>query len=58
MDRLRNSYIWGSLGVVDMRDKMTEHQLPWFDHVMRQGVRRTSSGLSLGVELRIGEAGK
>ncbi len=34
--RIRNDYIRGSLGVADLRDKIRDHRLRWFGHVMRQ----------------------
>lgn len=33
-DSIRNDSIRGSLGVVNIRDKMREHRLRWFAHVM------------------------
>lgn len=46
MDRIKNYYIRGSLGVVDIRNKMREHRLRWFGHVLRtwQGYPMASSG--------------
>lgn len=39
-------------------DNMREHKLLWFGHVTRGGeARRTWSGLSKGLELRVGGTG-
>lgn len=34
---MRNSFIRGSLGVADVKDKLQEHQLRWYGHVARRG---------------------
>lgn len=55
-DRIRNDYIRGSVRVADIRDKMREHGLQWFDHMMRW-VEEDLVGAILGLRVEYMEQG-
>lgn len=38
LDRIRNKYIRGSLGVTNIAGKVRENKLKWFGHVERRNV--------------------
>ncbi len=49
--RLGTTTSGGAWGVADIRDKMREHRLRWFDHVMRwdeEDLRKAIQGAESG----------